>query len=876
MEGRIEGEGRAHGGIIARWRLPAERRGQNPKPDPAVLDAWWCGPFAGLETALRASRAGLSSTEARRRLDAYGANQFRDRPQRSALRAYLSRFKNPLVLILLAASAVSAMTGQLTSFVIITVMVLVSVTLDFVQEFRADQAAERLRAAVALSARVSRDAAQVDIPFAQLVPGDVVMLVAGDMVPADGRVAEAHDFFVNQSLLTGEPFPVEKRAADLGRTATALQDAANAVFMGTSVMSGTARVLIVRTGQMTAIGGIAEQITRVHAPTSLERGTREFGLMIVRLTSLLVIGVLFVNAALGRPWLESFLFALALAVGLTPELLPMVVSVTLARGALRMAQQRVIVKRLAAIHDLGAMTVLCTDKTGTLTEARIALDSHVDAQGHDSPRVLELAYVNSRFETGLRSPLDEAVLAHEPLDLGQWSKLDEVPFDFQRRRVSVLALHGGQPLLVLKGAPEEVLRNCAQVATGEAGAARPLDTAARAAILARCDGYSRDGLRVLAIASRAMAADRTHITVADETDLSFVGFVTFLDPPKAGARDTLRELATDGVALKVVTGDNELVTRHVCAALGLATEHVLTGQDLEHMDDGALAARADQVTAFCRVNPAQKERIIRALRARGHVVGYLGDGINDAPPLHAADVGLSVESAVDVAKQAADMILLERDLHVVHEGVLEGRRTVANVRKYVMMGTSSNFGNMFSMAGAAAFLPFLPMLPVQILLNNLLYDVSELAVPLDRVDSIDTALPRRWNVAAIRNFMLVIGPVSSLFDFLTFYLLLVLLRADAALFQTGWFIESLATQVLVILVIRTRGAPWRSRPHPALIAAACGTVAAGIVLPFTPLGTYFGFVRPPPQFFLLLVGLVVPYLAAVEIVKRAYYARIAR
>ena len=643
--------------------------------------------------------------------------------------------------------------------------------------------------------------------------------------------------------------------------------------MGSSVVSGSARVLVGRSGGATALGQVAASLALQAPPTAFETGTRHFGMLIMRLTLLLVLFTLLVNVAFHRPLLESFLFAVALAVGLTPELLPMVVSVTLTHGALRMAALQVIVKRPSAIQDMGAMDVLCTDKTGTLTEARIRLERHVDALGRDSAHVLELAYLNSSMESGLKSPLDDAILAHTTIDVSAWNKIDEVPFDFERRRVSVLAERDGARRLVVKGAPEDILRLCTRYEDG-AGAVVALDAAARTTIDQLFEGLGRQGFRVLGIAWRDVPKEHPHAVVTDETELVFAGFCAFLDPPKASAALALAALRDSGVMVKIVTGDNELVTRHVCTELGVVVEGVLSGTDIAAMDDDALRARVDACNLYCRVNPAQKNRVILALKARGHVVGYLGDGINDAPSLLSADVGISVAGAVDVAKQAAAMILLQNDLMVLQAAILEGRRTFGNVMKYIMMATSSNFGNMFSMAAATLFLPFLPMLPLQILLNNLLYDVSEIALPLDHVDAEDLARPRRWDMAFIRNFMLTIGPISSLFDFLTFYLLLRLFDAQPALFRTGWFVESIATQVLVIFVIRTRRKPWLSRPNPWLVALSLGVVAAATALPFSPLAPALGFVPLPLEFFGLLAVLLVAYLAMVEGGKRWFYRRL--
>ncbi len=836
--------------------------------------AFWQLPLAALQEQLNSSADGLSSAEAAARLARFGPNLIHGERKRALLLQFLAKFRNPLVIILLAASAISAFTGDATSFFIIGTIVLMSVTLDFVQEYRAGQAAERLRQSVAVRVRVLRDGKPCDIPMAELAPGDVALLSAGDLVPGDGRVLEARDFFVNQALLTGEPYPVEKSPGELSETAD-MAAAGNGVFLGTSVISGTARVLICRTGQNTALGEIADSLMAKAPPTSFEQGTHHFGHLIMRMTVLLVLFVLLVNAFFHRPWLESFLFAMALAVGLTPELLPMIVSVTLSRGALRMAANKVIVKRLASIHNLGSMDVFCTDKTGTLTEARIHLERHLDPLGRDSRRVLELAYLNSFFETGLKSPLDDAILEHSEIDASGWRKIDEVQFDFERRRISVLLDNSTTRLLVVKGAPEDILRLSTHY-EGESGTdLRPLDQASLATARKQFEDLGNDGFRVLAIAWRQVEADYPHAVVGDETELVFAGFAAFLDPPKESAKAALAGLAADRVSVKILTGDNELVTQHIFAQLGLPVTGVLTGAEIQQMDDQALAVRAEQVNLFCRVTPVQKNRVILALKRRGHVVGYLGDGINDAPSLHSADVGISVDSAVDVAKAAADMILLEHDLGVLHAGVIEGRRTFGNIMKYIMMGTSSNFGNMFSMAGASLFLPFLPMLPVQILLNNLLYDVSELPIPLDRVDDDYLSHPRHWDMKFIRNFMLIIGPVSSVFDFLTFYVMLAVFHAGEALFHTGWFIESMATQVLVIFIIRTRRNPFKSRPNPWLVACSLSVVAAAVLLPLTSAGVYLGFVTPPVFFFLILTAMLLAYLLAVELMKRWFFRHFA-
>jgi Mg2+-importing ATPase len=833
---------------------------------------------------------GLSHQHAAALLRKHGPNRLQRATQRALVWQFLAHFGNPLVLVLLAASTLSALTGDASGALIIGLIVVMSVTLDFVQAHRAGLAAEKLALQVAVTATTLRDGRTCEVLVAELVPGDVVLLSAGALVPADATLLDADDFFVNQSQLTGEAFPVEKKLPAGGvhphqrKPGNAWEmDAIDQIFLGSSVVSGSARALIGRTGSDTALGQIAVDLNKAAPATAFEQGTRQFGMLIMWLTVLLVLGTLLVNVALHRPLMESFMFAVALAVGLTPELLPMVVSVTLTKGAMRMAALKVIVKRPSAIQDMGAMDVLCTDKTGTLTQARIRLERHVDAQGQPSESVLTLAYLNSYFESGLKSPLDDAILQHTEIDVSAWSKIDEVPFDFERRRVSVLVQRSADNVsgnaasrrLVVKGAPEDVLGLCTHYVDAQ-GQLALLDGQVLVRINAVFNDLGTDGFRVLGVAWRDEALQMDHAVVSDESALVFAGFAAFLDPPKASAGTALKAMTASGVAVKIVTGDNERVTRHVCAELGVPITGMLTGTDIATMNDDALRARVEGVNLFCRVNPSQKNRIILALKARGHVVGYLGDGINDAPSLHTADVGISVDGAVDVAKQAAAMILLENDLMVLHQGILEGRRTFGNVMKYIMMATSSNFGNMFSMAAATVFLPFLPMLPLQILLNNLMYDVSEISLPLDAVDAEDLEQPKRWNMAFIRNFMLTIGPISSLFDFLTFYLLLRLFGADEMLFHTGWFVESIATQVLVIFVIRTRRNPLRSHPNRWLLLTSLSVVVLAMVLPFTALAPYLGFAPLPAAYFGLLSVLLFAYLVMVEGAKQWFYRRLAQ
>ena len=831
---------------------------------------FWNCPLVECLAELGATSDGQTTASAAERRRRFGPNQAVAFGRPPLIVQFFARFRSPLVIVLLVASVLSALTGEVASFVIITTVVLLSVTLDFIQELQAERTVEALRRSVALRVSAKRDGAVTQIPAVELVPGDIVLLSAGDLVPADGRILDAKDLFVNQALLTGESYPAEKHPTELATPVPDLQGATNALFMGSSVISGTATVLICRIGRATAFGGLASTILSKPPATAFELGIRRFGALIVRVTVLLVLFVLLINLLLHRPLLESFLFALALAVGLTPELLPMITTVTLSRGALRLARRHVIVKRLAAIHNLGAMDVLCTDKTGTLTEAQIKLARHVDAFGNESERVFELAYLNSAFETGLKSPLDEAVLAHRTLDCSAWRKLDEVPFDFTRRRVSVLLAKETQRLLIVKGAPEDVLRLSTRC-EGPSGGLRPLDDDTRAKLVGQFEGFGSEGFRTLAVALREVAPGQDTAVLGDESELVFSGFAAFLDPPKVSAANAVRQLADSGVTVKILTGDNERVTRHLCTELGFPIARVITGDELSTMSDEALYARVASTNLFCRVTPQQKLRVLLALKRRGSVVGFLGDGINDAPSLHAADVGISVDGAADVAKEAADMILLEHDLSVMHDAVAEGRRTFANVMKYILMATSSNFGNMFSMAGAALLLPFLPMLPVQILLNNLLYDFSEIGIPFDRVDSQAMARPRHWDMRLITRFMLIIGPISSLFDFLTFFVMLHVFNAGEALFQTGWFVESMATQVLVIFLIRTQDSVFSSRPHPLLAGMSVAVVAVAACLPFTPIGAWFGLVPLPATFFAALAVMVVGYLALVEVAKRFFY-----
>ena len=832
--------------------------------------------------------AGLSTTEARLRLSKIGPNEPVSSRRTSGLVQILFLFINPLAIILLVASAISAAVGEVLNATIIALMVLLSAALNFVQTYRSQRAVERIRKEVAPTATVLRDGNWTEIPRRELVPDDVIRLTAGDLVPADAWLFKLRDLHVQQAALTGESLPVEKQAVDLH---TISQDTSDdhKVFLGTSVVSGTGTALVMATGKNTAFGDIATRLATKPPETEFERGTRQFGLLIMKTTILLVLFVLLVSVVLHHNFLESLLFAVALAVGLTPEFLPMITTVTLGQGAVHMARKKVIVKHLEAMQNFGSIDVLCSDKTGTLTSGEMALDQHLDPFGTPSERVFLLAYLNSLHETGVSNPLDQAiksqaikqsrignpldaaVLQHDHPDIHAYRKIDEIPFDFERRRVSIVVEHEKERLLITKGAPESVLPVCSAYELN--GQHYPLDAASRGRAEATYRDLCARGFRMLAVAYSTPPQQDAY-RAADEKDLVLVGFLTFSDPPLESAKLALRDLSRDGVQVKILTGDNELVTQHICAQVGLSDGRIILGEELERMTDTALAHVVEQTSVFARVSPAQKNRIILALKRRSHVVGYLGDGINDAPSLHAADVGISVSTAVDVARDAADIILLEHSLHVLHEGIIEGRKAFGNVMKYLLMGTSSNFGNMFSMAIASLFLPFLPMLPTQILLNNFLYDLAQVTIPTDHVDQTFIHKPQRWNVSMIRDFMIYIGPISSIYDFLTFFALLKVFSASEKLFHTGWFVESLATQTLVIFIIRTAGNPFRSRPSLALTATTMLVVIAGIVIPFTSLGRMLGFAPLPPAFFLFLGGATGTYLLLVELVKRKLMRRL--
>ena len=853
-----------------------------------------------------AASGGLTSADAAARLKRDGPNALGGEGRRGPLAVLVSQFASPLVLILVAASVVSLAVGDKVEAGIILAIVAMSALLGFVQEARSEAAVAALQARLALRATVIRDGKQQEILIREVVVGDVVVLGAGDIVPADARILEANHLFVDESSLTGESAASLKapRPGDLDPDKE--DDRAGLAFFGTSVVSGTGKAVVTATGARTSYGVIAHRLAERAPETDFQHGVRAFGLLIGKVTLILVVGVFAINVALARPLFDALLFSIALAVGLTPELLPAIVTLNLTRGARALSAHGVLVKRLPAIQNLGSVTVLCTDKTGTLTLGKLELVKAVGIDKDDAgeaSRALELAYLNSHFQSSFVNPLDTAVVAGapKPADLKTYRKLAELPYDFNRRMLSVVVQRGSEPpLLVTKGAPEAIVAISGTVR--EDDTARAIRKAEHDRLAKLVDDSSADGFRLVAVGSRVLSAAEVAslpgstlsasgskakasgstpspaaiASLADasklEHDLTFEGVILFSDPPKPDVGKAIADLANQGIALKIITGDNDLVARHVAGLVGLKVDDVLTGDQMRKLTHPALVARAPRTTIFARVDPDQKLQVIRALRESGHVVGYMGDGINDAPALHVADVGISVDNATDVARSAADIILLEPSLEAISQGVTEGRRTFANTLKYIRMGTSSNFGNMISMAGAALVLPFLPMSPGQILLNNLIYDASQTAIPSDNVDPEVEAEPARWDVHAIERFMVVFGPISSIFDYATFGLLILMLGTkNEDSFHTGWFVESLFTQILVVLAIRTRMSPfWRSRPSKQLGAAIVAALAAAVLIPLSPLGSVIGFGGLPWQFWLLLVGLVAAYLTMIEIVKRFF------
>ncbi len=834
-------------------------------------DCYWSTPATEQFRQLNSSVEGLTSSEATRRLAVYGSNRLRPRRKEDWLALLLAQFKSPITLILIAAAALSFFLRDPTDAVIIVVIVLISGLLGFWQEHSAANALQKLLAIVTTKASVLRDGREVEVAFEDVAPGDVILVSAGSAIPGDCLILESKDLFVDEATLTGETYPVEKQPALLP-VETSLGDRTNSLFLGTHVVSGTARAILVHTGRQTEFGKVSDRLQLRPPETDFERGVRRFGYFLTEITLILVLCIFAANVLLERPVLDSLLFSLALAVGLTPQLLPAIISVNLAHGAKRMAAEHVIVRRLSSIENFGSMDVLCSDKTGTLTEGLINLHAAEDVAGVSSDKVLQYAYLNASFESGFTNPIDEAIRASHSCDVANCHKLDEVPYDFIRKRLSVLVALDNQHVLITKGAVDNVLAVCSAVETAQ-GSIVTLDSL-QDSIQDRFHALSSEGFRTLGVAYRVLDSAET-IGKSAETEMVFLGFLVLQDPPKADIAQTVQQLLSLGVGLKMITGDNRLVAAHVARQVGLSADCILTGGEIRQMSDEALRQQASASAVFAEVEPNQKERIILALKQAGHVVGYLGDGINDACALHAADVGISVDQAVDVAKEAADIVLLQRDLGVLVRGVQEGRATFANTLKYVYMATSANFGNMFSMAGASLFLPFLPLLPKQILLMNVLTDFPEMTIATDSVDEELLAQPRRWDIRSIRNFMLVFGTLSSAFDYLTFGALLFVLRANEAAFRTGWFLESVISACLVVLVVRSRRPFWRSKPSVYLLSTTVAVVITTLVLSYTPVAQPLGLQPVAPAYLLMLAAIVACYIGAAEVAKRLFYHRAA-
>jgi Mg2+-importing ATPase len=837
---------------------------------------------------------GLTDAEVAARLKRYGPNTVAREGRPSIAAELWGRAINPLNALLLGLAVISYFLSDARSAIVIAVMVILSIGLGFLQEHRSNNAAAKLAAMIKTRASVKRRDGPAqrptpgtaagdgffEYPLDQLVPGDIVRLSAGDIIPADLRLLTAHDVFINQSALTGESMPVEKGAERTETASVNPFETHNICFMGSSVISGYATAVIVCTGKRTYFGRLASTIVGARELTSFDKGISRFTWLMIRFILVMAPAVFLINGLTKGNWMEALLFAVAVAVGLTPEMLPMIVTVNLAQGAMAMSRRKVIVKRLNAIQNFGAMDVLCTDKTGTLTQDRVIMKLHLDVEGNEDDHVLEYAYLNSHFQSGLKNLLDKAVLEHVEMEHkvqgdDGYVKIDEIPFDFTRRRLSVVVARPGEkPILICKGAVEEIFAECAKRRLGPDIVV--LDGASQARASAITAKLNADGFRVVAVASREFDVGKKTYTVADESGLTLLGFIAFLDPPKESAAAAIAELQHLGVGVKILTGDNELVTRKICHDVGLETGRIVLGAEVEAISDEALAALAETASVFAKLAPDQKARVIAALHRNNHVVGFLGDGINDGPALKAADVGISVDTAVDIAKESADIILLEKSLAVLAQGALEGRRVFGNISKYIKMGASSNFGNMFSVVGASIFLPFLPMLPIQVLTNNLLYDLSQTTIPTDNVDEEYLAAPRRWEINNLMRFMLFIGPISSIFDYATYATMLFIFHAwtNPSLFQTGWFVESIMTQTLIIHIIRTAKVPFfQSRASNALIATTIGICVIASILPYTRLGTALGFIPLPPLYWPIIFGFLVAYATLTHLVKTWFIRR---
>lgn len=818
---------------------------------------------------------GLSSEEAKKRLKEFGENIINRKKKISPIVAFFKKFNSPLLIILIVVSVISFFLGQETNAIIILFMVFLSAVLDFANSYKSEKSVERLIQKVLTTVTALRDGVEKEVPFKQLVPGDIIRLTAGDVTPADCLVLEAKDFFINQSALTGESFPVEKMAGEKQNYASNdfSPENKNMVFMGTNTVTGYGTVEILRTGHDTEYGKIIRQLSERPAETEFEKGIRQFSYFIMKLNFVLVGLVLLINVLMGRGIFNSFLFAIAIAIGLTPELLPVIMSVSLSRGSMKMAKKHVIVKNLSAIQDFGSMNILCTDKTGTLTQDKITLIKHIDFRGNESEAVYLYSYINSIHHTGVKNPMDKAIADYKKINISRFKKIDEVPFDFTRRRDSIVVDDDGKKIMVTKGAPESIFQVCASCHDDDGNFVFDATTADKLA--AQYKELSEDGFRVLALAIKQLDRDDIVYNTDDEQKMIFMGFMAFLDPPKEDVTEAIRQLEDSGVEIKILTGDSDVLTQKICRDIKLPVKGALTGSQITNMSDAQLRVMVKKTTIFARVTPEQKERIILTLKRLGNSVGYLGDGINDTPALKAADVGISVNNAVEVAKDTADIILMHKKLEVLHAGVIEGRKTFQNTLKYITMGLSSNFGNMFSMMGASAFLPFLPMMPQQILLNNFLYDLSQVSLPTDNVDAEDIKKPPRWNLKLLKKYILVFGPVSSVFDFATFGILYWGFSLSEYQFQTGWFLESLATQILVIYFIRTKKIPFfQSKPSKTLLINTLSLLAIAWIIPFSPLGKFFNFGSLPLAVIASIFGIVFVYLMLVEKVKRFFYKKI--
>jgi P-type Mg2+ transporter len=836
---------------------------------------------------LGVSDRGLSTEGAQERLERFGPNEVGHARAIGFLGEIARRSKNPLVVQLLVIATVALLMGDVRSAIVVGAMVVSSVALGFVQERRSSRAVERLLAMIKTTCTAVRDGKEIELPLRDLVPGDVVVLAAGDIIPADLRLLSTKDFFVSQAALTGESMPVEKSAAPCDPTGKNAVDLGNACFQGSNVLSGTARGVVVNTGCRTYFGAISARLASNRVLTSFDRGVESFTWLMIRFMVVMVSVVFLAVGLTKHDWSGALLFGLSVAVGLTPEMLPMIVTVNLSKGAIAMSRKKVIVKRLNSIQNFGAMDVLCTDKTGTLTQDRVVLERYVDVTNRSSDDVLRYAYMNSYYQTGLRNLLDRAILSHGDLDVEtSCRKVDEIPFDFQRRRMSVIIDYEGDHVLICKGAVEEIFRVCNRYQVDEE--VNPLIDMLKQDLLEEYETLSRDGYRVVAIGYREFPRDKEVFSAADESDLVLLGYLAFFDPPKDSAMGALEALRKSGVTTKILTGDNALVTQKVCRDVGLAVEQVVTGDQLRGLSDPQLTELAQSANVFARLTPAQKEDIIRALQRAGHVVGFMGDGINDAPAMKTADVGISVDTAVDVAKESADIILLKKSLLVLDEGITEGRKVFGNIVKYIKMGASSNFGNMFSVVGASLFLPFLPMAPIQVLVNNLLYDASQVGIPADRVDDEFLHKPRKWNIESIKRFMMWIGPMSSIFDYTTYFIMLfffgciafrttsdpVLKAHYEQLFHTGWFVESLLTQTLVVHIIRTNRVPFfQSRASWPLTVTTLVVMAVACVLPYSPIAAYLGLVPLPVAFWPWMAATMIAYSTLTHWMKTRFIRR---